>query len=333
MHGPSAEGVAGTHLQQVLVVGVAVPSQPVILRGWQGCLRVNENWEQALRAVHRASGHGPAGFPSRQGGSVTGRQVGMHGRASPRTLSGLFWCTVSTAPSALAANSGRPVLSLSTRNSSCAPRGRRLRQPSGIAQGQQRLRRSSSNARLLRPQLREHQALEGAMRAVAQVDGLRGEPAGGVVRGQQDVAQLLRPAPARWSAVRVRVRVWAHDDLAGRAQGVGAGAACGAMLAGGAAHLVRNTRSPDSSYALSRPPRTRIVVSNTFALYDLRVRRAPQGAPCAASQAMGGHVRGPASEQWLRRRHRGRPPCACVPTGHGLCACLGKVHGRVGQGR
>ena len=46
----------------------------------------------------------------------------MHGRASPRTLSGLFWCTVSTAPSALAANSGRPVLSLSTRNSSCAPR-------------------------------------------------------------------------------------------------------------------------------------------------------------------------------------------------------------------
>jgi len=202
-----------------------------------------------------------------------------------------------------------------------AARGRRLRQPSGIAQGQQRLRKSTSNARLLRPQLREHQALEGAMRAVAQVDGLRGEPAGGVVRGQQDVAQLRRPAPARLGAVRVRVRVGAQDDLAGGAQGVGAGAACSAALAGGAAHLVRNTRSPDSSYALSRPPRTRMVVSNTFALYDLRVRRAPQGRPVRCQPGNGRAREGPrkramaapaAQRPTTLRLRAGRPRLVCM---------------------
>jgi hypothetical protein len=76
-HGPGAEGAAGTHLQQVLVVRVAVPAQPDVLRGRQGCLRVDEYREKALRAAHRASERGPAGSPIRQGCSLIGMQVGV----------------------------------------------------------------------------------------------------------------------------------------------------------------------------------------------------------------------------------------------------------------
>jgi hypothetical protein len=117
------------------------------------------------------------------------------------------------------------------------------------------------------------------------------------------------------------IRVGAHDNLAGRAQGVGGGAARGAAPAGGAAHLVRNTRSPDSSYALSRPPRTRMVVSNTFALYDLRVRRAPQGRPVRCRPGGGRASEGPrkramaapaARRPATMRLRAGQPRLVCV---------------------
>ena len=87
-----------------------------------------------------------------------------------------------------------------------------------------------------------------------------------------------------------------------------------AAEAASATHLVRNTRSPDRSCALSRPPRMRIVVSNTLASYALHAPRladVPRGAGGKASAGrralveaeLVGHPRARARKLILQAEH------------------------------